>query len=112
MIKILIAIAVNALALWAAMIYVPGFVISGDITTYLELAVIFMALNLIVKPILRLFFGPFIILTLGLGLFVINAVILKILDILSASLTIETIPALLWATLVIGFANFLLRLVI
>ena len=113
LIKLAAVIAVNALALWAAVIYVPGFVIAGnDIATYFEIALIFTLLNFILKPILRLFFGPLIILTLGLGLIAVNAAVLATLDFLSPMLTIETIPALFWATILIGAVNLVLHIII
>ncbi len=70
------------------------------------MAAILTLLNFILKPILTLVLGPVIILTLGLGLILVNARILKILDLFLNNLTIETIPALLYATILIGVVNF------
>ena len=69
-----------------------------------------MALNLILKPIVKLLLGPLIVITLGIGLVVVNALMLYILDILSKSLTIENIPALIYGTLIISVINYVAHL--
>jgi putative membrane protein len=99
-------IIINAIGLWAAATYIPGFNLSADIGQLLYLAAVFTVINLILKPILKLILGPIIVLTLGLGLIIINALMLVILDAISNQLTIETIPALLCATILIGVLNF------
>ncbi len=104
-VKIIVAVIANAVGLLAAAQYVSGFNVSISAQTLLMLAAILTLLNFVVKPILKLFLGPIIILTLGLGLIVVNMIILHILDILSPNLTIETIPALLYASLIIGAIN-------
>lgn len=108
--KIVIAMAVNALALLAAQTYIPGFVLQGDLKQILVIAAILTALNFFVKPILKLVLGPIIVLTLGLGLVIVNAIILYILDILSKNLTIQTIPALVYGGLMVGIINFIFHL--
>jgi putative membrane protein len=108
--KIIIAVAVNTFALWAANAYIPGFVVTSNFNQAVIIAVIFSALNLVLKPILKLIFGPVIVLTLGLGIIIVNALILYILDIFSKNLTIETIPTLAYGTILIGLINFVLHL--
>ncbi|MBU6500394.1 MAG: phage holin family protein [Patescibacteria group bacterium] len=108
--KIFLVIAANAGAIWAAATYVPGFHFSGSTIELLELALILMALNLILKPIVKLLLGPIIVLTLGIGLIVVNALMLYILDIFSKSITIETIPALVYGTLIVSVINFIVHL--
>lgn len=103
--KIIIAIIVNAAALLASAYLIPGFLLNGDIKTIGLGALILTALNYILKPILKLILGPVIIFTLGVGLLIVNVIILKILDLLSPGLTIFTIPALIYASLLIGLMN-------
>lgn len=57
----------------------PGVAVSGYLTAIL-VAVVLALLNLIVKPVLVLFTLPVTILTLGLFLLVINAVIILLAD--------------------------------
>ncbi len=108
--KIIIAIAVNAIALRVAEAYVPGFVLQGNLKQILTMATILTALNFFVKPILKLVLGPIIVLTLGLGIIIVNAIILFILDKLSTGLNIQTIPALVMSALIMGVANFIFHL--
>lgn len=112
--KLIIAISVNALALWAAGAYIPGFILKGGATKIIALALILTVLNFILKPILKLALGPVILLTLGLGIIIVNAVILYLLpivadriDFLRGSIRIETIIALFLATLLVGAVNFI-----
>ncbi len=108
--KIIIAIVINAFALWAAATYIPGFKITSDFKQLIIIAVIFSVLNFILKPVIKLILGPVIVLTLGLGLILVNAMILVILDRLSQNLTIETTPALIYSTILIGLINFVLHM--
>lgn len=108
--KIFVAIVANAIGLWAAAAYIPGFKLTGEFRDIIIIAAILTALNFLLKPILKLILGPIVVLTLGLGIVVVNALILYVLDILSKNLTIETIPALVFSTVIIGLINFVFHL--
>ncbi len=69
---ILMRIAVVGLGLWIAGEIVPGVTITG-LPTLIMAAAVLGFLNAIVKPILVLLSLPFILVTLGLFLFVLNA---------------------------------------
>ena len=69
---ILLRIAVVGLGLWIAGEIVPGVTIVG-LPTLIMAAAVLGFLNAIVKPILVLLSLPFILVTLGLFLFVLNA---------------------------------------
>ncbi|UPK70463.1 phage holin family protein [Chitinophaga filiformis] len=71
----LIRLLVTALAAMLSAYLLPGVTIK-DFTTALVLALVLAVLNLLVKPILILLTLPATILTLGLFLLVINAVII------------------------------------
>lgn len=98
-------ILANMVALAAAAHFIAGFTIQGTLADLAILSAILTGLNLVVKPLLKLIFGPLIFLTLGLGVIAINAVILYLLDILSENLTIETVLALLLGTVLVGIIN-------
>ncbi|MBI2888428.1 MAG: phage holin family protein [Candidatus Liptonbacteria bacterium] len=98
-------IIVNMIALFAAATYIPGFRLTTDFVTLLEVAAILTLLTVLVQPVLKLIFGPIIVLTLGLGIIIVHALVLVILDSLSKSLTIENVEALVYATLLIGIMN-------
>ena len=61
----------------------------GEFGTWLWIALIFAVVNAIVGPILRLLGLPFVLLTLGLFLLVINAALLGITAALTDRLTVD-----------------------
>ena len=81
--RILTRVVVNALALAAAAwllagIYVTGATTGTKLLHLLLVAVIFGVVNTFVSPVVKLLSLPFIILTLGLLIFVINALMLML----------------------------------
>ena len=109
--RIIFYFLVNLIALMASAQFVPGFSINSNIENLLILTGIFTFINLLIKPILKLVFSPFILLSLGLFSLVINAIILKLLDIWSVNVTISGIQALVYSTLLITAVNLLLTFV-
>ena len=99
---IAVLVVMNAVALFLANHFIGGFIVSGALQDLFFLALILTILNYTIKPILTFFLGPVIVLTLGVGILAVNALILYILDIISKNLTIETIPALFFATILVG----------
>lgn len=82
---LLVRLVVNGVALAIAAWILPGIMIEGATTTdqgitLAIVAVIFGLVNLIVRPIVSLLALPVIILTLGLVIFVINALMLLLTD--------------------------------
>lgn len=108
--KLISHILSNGLALYAAAYFISGFKLEGDIIAILTVAVVLTLINAFVRPILKLIFIPFMMITLGLFSIIVNAIVLVILDKLSTQLTIEGYLPLLWGTLIIGFVNFIFHL--
>ena len=69
-------ILINALALWVATRIVPGLSFDGPVPMVVAVALVFAVVNAIVRPILKILTFPALILTLGLFIFVINALML------------------------------------
>ena len=67
----------TAASLWVAELLIDGFEFEGEWWQFLIAAAIVGLANAIVKPILRLFSLPLILLTLGLFLIVVNALVLQ-----------------------------------
>jgi putative membrane protein len=103
--RIVIYTITNAAALLAAANFIPGVKFQGDFKKLLVAALIFTALNIFLKPIVKTFLGPLIVLTFGLFVIVINALMLYLLDLWSPELTIEGYLPLLLATLLISALN-------
>jgi putative membrane protein len=109
LIRALIQVVANGLALWLAAELVPGIVYTGDLLYLLLAGLVIGLLNLLVKPIVTFFSLPFILLTLGLFYLVINAFILWLADVFLDQLTVQgCLPAILGG-LVIAICNWLVR---
>lgn len=102
----------SALAIFIAAEIIPGFTVD-NFTTALIVALILGIVNAIIKPILIILTLPINILSLGLFTFVINALMILLVDYLVSGFTVEGfIPALiaafiLWiVSIIINIAKF------
>jgi putative membrane protein len=84
--ELILRLLLNAAALWVAVRIVSGITYDGGVLGFLGVALVFGIVNAFVKPILQFFSIPFILLTLGLFLFVVNALALWITSGISGSL--------------------------
>ena len=115
--KLLLRLLITAASLWVATKFVPGISFMGDsYGTLLGVALVFGAVNVIVKPLLSFFSFPVVLLTLGLFLFVINALMLMLTSYLSSRLgfgfhVAGFVPALL-GSLVVSITAGLLHFVL
>jgi len=100
------------LALYAAVYFVDGFEVTADWIEFSVVAAIFTLINIFIKPIIKLVLSPLIIITLGAGLFFVNAAMLYFLDFISDSVIINGIMPLLYATIVISIAHFVIGFVV
>jgi putative membrane protein len=72
----LLRLLINAFALWIATRIVSGLTFDGPAYMLVAVAFVFGLVNAIVRPILKIFTFPILIITLGLFIFVINALML------------------------------------
>lgn len=82
---LVIKILINAAALWVAVAVVPGLEFNGTILALLAIALVMGVINAVVRPILAVLSLPLILVTLGLFLLVINAVMLWIVVAISGA---------------------------
>jgi len=75
MIKFFLRWIINAVAVYAAVLIVPGIEYRGDWLGVLWLALIAGLLNAFIRPVLKLLTCPLIVMTLGLFTLVINTFI-------------------------------------
>lgn len=73
--KLLMRLAVNVLALLFVAYLVPGFVIR-DVWTAVIAAIAIGIVNTLIRPVLQIIALPISILTLGIGAFIINVLLL------------------------------------
>jgi putative membrane protein len=120
----LIRVVVNGVALWVAALIVDGVRLgegsdstAKNVFTIVLVALIFGLLNAVVKPIARLLSLPFILITLGLFLIVVNAFMLQLLEWICGWLDLPfTIDEFwwdaIWAALIISIVSWVLDLVL
>jgi len=115
-----IQILVNAAALYVAVLLVPNldfaFEPEGAVLKFLIVAVIFGLVNAFIRPILRIFTLPITIMTLGLFLLVINALMLLLTDAISDELALGLVVgdffAAILGSIVISIVGMVLSMVI
>ena len=106
--KIVVLFLLNAAALYVAVYFVDVFEIIGGRVEFAVVAAIFTLINFFIKPVVKLVLSPVIIITLGLGLVFVNAVMLYFLDFVSDSVIINGTIPLIYATVVISVVHFAL----
>ena len=79
----------------------------GVYGTYLWIGLLFGVVNAIVGPVLRLLSLPFVVLTLGLFLLVINAALLGLTALLSDRLTIDGFGTALIGGLILAVVSWI-----
>ncbi|MFF2085011.1 phage holin family protein [Nocardia sp. NPDC058176] len=126
--QLAIRLVINAIALWAAAawidkidIYVPPEWSAewgnwGKALVLLIVAAVFTAVNAVIKPIVKLLSLPFVILTLGLFLLVVNAAMLwltaKITEITDYGLRVDGFWAAVWGGVIIMLVNWVLGILV
>ncbi|MCW2855242.1 MAG: putative rane protein [Marmoricola sp.] len=115
MMKFVIWVVINALGLGAAVWLFKGITLAGasgdgqKIETLLVVGLIFGLITRVVRPIVNLLALPFIILTLGLGLFVTNALMLLLTSKISGSIGlhfhVDGFWTAVWGGIVISIAS-------
>ncbi len=105
MTRFLVRLLVTAAALWVSVALVPGIDHHGPWWELLGVAVVFGVVNALVRPLLLTLTCPLVVLTLGLFLFVLNAILFWLTAVVSGALGIEFlvegfVPALLGAIVV------------
>jgi putative membrane protein len=110
----------NALALGAAVWLLDGITLEGDsgsekLLTLLVVALIFGIVNTVIGPIVKLLSLPFIILTLGLLLIVINAALLMLTSWLAGLLDLgfdvdHFFWTAIWGAIIISIVSMILSI--
>ena len=112
----LIQIAINAAAIYVAVVIVPGLGFTGEWWKLLIVAAIFSLVNTFLKPVLRILTLPLTLITFGLFLLVINALMLLLTGAVSGELslgfTVDSFLAALLGSIVISLVGLALSMVI
>src|SRR3989344_1194326 len=105
--RILIQLLANGAALYVSQYFIDGFDVVPSVEAYLKVAAVLTLVNIFIRPILKLIFSPVIFITLGLGVLVVNALLLYGVDFVLTEITIAGLFPLVYATVIISVANYL-----
>ena len=112
----IIRLIVNAAALWAATVIVPGVSYTGGAAPLFAVALVFGVINATLRPLAKLLTLPLIILTLGIFALVINGLMLWLTSSLSDALGLGFHVSGFWAAffgaLVVSFVSMALSFAI
>ena len=109
--RFLLRLVVNAVAVFLAATLVPGIHVNGAGTALLA-GLILGFVNALIKPVLFVLTLPFTILTLGLFIFIVNAICLALVAWLVPGLTIGGFGAAFLGALVISAVSWLLHAIV
>ncbi|MBI5572036.1 MAG: phage holin family protein [Desulfomonile tiedjei] len=111
MLGILLSWAIVTLAILAAAYIVPG-VRVANVKSAVIAAAILGVLNVLVKPIITFLLFPFIWITLGLLLFVINAFMFWLVAQVMDDFQVDSFGSALLGSLVVSVVSFVVHLVL
>ena len=106
--KLILSLVINGASLWAAATLVDGIRISDQLEEVVVVAAIFGLVNVVIKPIVRFFAFPVILITLGLFTLVINAGMLMLADRFADALVVSGFESALLGSLVISIVSMVL----
>jgi putative membrane protein len=110
-VKFLLRWLVNALALWIAAEVVPGIAVAGPGNLLLAALVIGL-INAFIRPILRILTIPITILTLGLFLLVLNALLFWLAAALVPGFAVSGFVAAFLGALILAVVSFALSFLV
>jgi putative membrane protein len=91
MTKFILRWVINAIALYLAVLLLPGIDLGSGLVSILWLALIFGLINALFRPLLQFLTCPLIILTLGLFTLVINTFLFWLTSVIGQSFGLELI---------------------
>jgi putative membrane protein len=104
--KFIVKMFINALSIGVASYFVPGIHIDG-LMTLLIAAFLFGILNAIIRPILVILTLPITIITLGLFLFVVNALIFAMVAWILPGFSISSFGAAIIGWLIVTLTSWI-----
>lgn len=108
---ILVSWLLSALALWLVAQLIPGIYVSGFGDAMIATLVI-AVVNAVVGPVIKFFALPFIIVTLGLFLLVVNAFLLKLASLFTPGFKVRGFLSAVAGSLVLTVLTSILRHVV
>jgi putative membrane protein len=103
--RIIIHVLANAAAIWTASRFIHGFVFKGNWKELLLAGAILGAVNVLIRPVVKLLSFPLIIITLGFFSIVINIALLYLAASFIPGMEIKGIWAAFWGVIIISLVN-------
>lgn len=107
MIQLLLRWSVLALGVTIATKVVPG-IECNELSTLIIVVVLLSFLNAVLKPLLMLFALPFIVLTMGVGIVLINATLFWLVSELVNGFSVASFGSALWGAIIVSVTNLLI----
>jgi len=90
-----------------------GMEVTGGVSSYLVVSLLFGVVNAVIGTLLRLLALPLTVMTLGLFSFIINAVLLVITDALTDHLSIDAFFwTAIWAAVIMAIVSMVLHVIL
>jgi putative membrane protein len=112
LVRLLVRFVCNAVALYVAAALVDGITYGDAGWTLAVAAVVFTFVNIWVRPVVAFLSLPFIVLTLGLFLLVVNVLMLYVTDWIVPEFEIHSFGAGLLAAIIVSVVNWALHALI
>ena len=109
MLSLIVRWLVLALGVTLAEKIVPGVDCKDGLTLFV-VVVLLSFFNAVLRPVLVLFTMPFIVLTMGLGLVVINALLFLLVGGLVDGFEVAGFWSAFWAAVIVGLTNFIMTM--
>lgn len=114
--RFILRLLATAAALWVAVLLLEGISYTGGWPGMLIVALVFGLVNAIIRPVLKVLTCPLVVLTLGLFIFVLNALMLWLAAEISQAFGIGFYVEGFWTALVgaliVGIVSTLLNLLV
>ena len=107
--KIIVNLAISALAIFATTYILPGVHVAQGWQTYLVLTVVLAVINMVLKPVLTLLTLPLSILTLGLFTIVLNALLILLAAKIVPGFSVDSFLDAVYFGLVLSVVNAVLH---
>ncbi len=116
MTKLILRWVINAIAIYLAVMFVPGITLHSGLLSVIWLALILGLVNAFVRPLLKLLTCPLIILTLGLFTLLVNTFTFWLMGQIGQSFGIDITIAGFWSAflggLVVSVVSVILTLIL
>lgn len=110
--QILIQVLSNATAIFLSAYLLPGIEFSGSWWQLILAGAVLGLVNTVIKPVLKVIFSPFILITLGLFTIAINVSLLILVALIVPGLSISGFWPAFWGVIIISLTNYAINTII